>query len=76
MKEKTEKRDECIMVKRYRLVLSVWLNQGEKTMELSWKRRGIERILSPFLIDTPPEIEKEVIKALCKGLMELEGIDQ
>ena len=76
MTEELEKRDECVTLKRYSLVLSVWLDQGETTTELRQERRGINYILSPFQIDTPAELETEVIKELCRGLMELEGIEQ
>lgn len=76
MTEELEKRDECVTLKRYSLVLSVWIDQGETTTELRQERRGINYILSPFQRDTPAELEKEVIKELCRGLMELEGIKQ
>lgn len=76
MTEELKKSDGIVTLKRYRLELSVWLDQGEKTTELQFERRRIDQILSPFLIDTPAELEKEVIKELCRTLMVLEGIAQ
>lgn len=76
MTEELKKSDGIVTLKRYRLELSVWLDQGEKTTELQFERRRIDQILSPFLIDTPSELKKEVIKELCRTLMVLEGIEQ
>ena len=69
-------REELITNKRYRLTLSVWLDRGEDTTELREQRRTVQYILSPNLLDTPKEYEKDVIMEMCEKFMEQEGIKQ
>lgn len=60
--------DDLVITKRYRLTLSVWIEQGGDFIELPAQRRTAQYIVSRTF-DPPKDLEKVLIKDLCEKIM-------
>lgn len=65
-------REERIPSKKYRLSLSVWIDDGIGEYELRDQRRGVEsRLPFPYL-DTPRDVEEQLIEDMCKAVVQIQ----
>lgn len=64
-------REERIPSKKYRLTLSVWIDDGIGEYELRDQRRCMEGRL-PFLYsEIPTSVEEQLIRDMCEGIKQI-----
>lgn len=70
--EREAERGHHLETKKYKLSLSVWVDNGYGEYELREERRSVEsRLPFPYL-DTPKDVEEQLIEKMCNAMVQVQ----